>query len=218
MRLKVSLLSIGMCVVVTTAALGQAHFGLRMAPTIGYMSGSYIDDGGGGEWGLEMGLTADVLLFANVEFVTGLNVMHQAGGRKIKTVDSETLWGYKFSYIQIPMRLRPMFKLGDGPWHLAPFTGVYVGLNGTCKIKDSIYHGFSTTCHEGSVGGAGIGTDIGIPVGLDVIAEFPGGSRWEFSARMDVGLTNVLQGAEDQGLTAVHRLIVLGFGFSYPLY
>jgi hypothetical protein len=35
---------------------------------------------------------------------------------------------------------------------------------------------------------------------------------------MDVGLKNVLKGAEDLGLTAVHRTLVVGFGFSYPLY
>jgi len=182
------------------------------------MSGSYIEDSGGGEWGIEGRLQADVLLFANVELVTGLAVMHQAGGRKIKTVDSETLWGYRFAYMQVPLMLRPMFKLGDSPWHLAPFTGVYFGFNGSCKIKDAKFNGFKTTCSESTVGGPGVTSDYGIPVGLDVIAEFEGGSRWEFTARIDMGLANVLQGASDQGLKAVHRLIVVGFGFSYPLY
>lgn len=218
MRIKASLFSIGLFVAMATSVLGQAHFGIRLAPTIGYMSGSYIEDGGGGEWGIEGRLNVDVPLFANVEFVTGIAVLLQAGGREIKTVDSETIWGYKFGYMQIPIMLRPMFKVGSGPWYLAPFTGLYFGINGSCKIKDAIYVGFSTTCNESTVGGAGIDTDYGIPVGLDVIAEFEGGSRFELTARIDYGLANVLKGAGDQGLKAAHRLIVVGFGFSYPLY
>ena len=213
MTLKSSLLSIGLCALMATSALGQAHFGIRLAPTIGYMSGSYIEDSGGGEWGIEGRFNADVLLFANVELVTGLAVLHQAGGRKIKTVDSETLWGYSFGYMQIPIMLRPVFKLGDGPWHLAPFSGVYFSLNGSCQIKDSKYNGFTTTCNENTVGGPGVSSDYGIPVGLDLISEFEGGARWEFTARIDFGLANVLEGAGDQGLKAVHRLIVIGFGF-----
>ena len=218
MRLKTSLLSIGLFVAMATSVMGQAHFGFRLSPTIGYMSGSYIEDRGGGEWGIEMRFNANVLLFANVELVTGLAVLHQAGGRKIKTVDSETLWGYRFAYMQVPIMLRPMFRLGSGPWYLGPFTGVYFGFNGSCQVKDSKYFGFSTTCSETTVGGPGVGGEVGIPIGLDAIIEFEGGSRFEFTARVDYGLTNVLQGADDQGLTALHRLIVVGFGLSYPLY
>jgi len=159
-----------------------------------------------------------VHLFANVDLVTGILFLHQKGGRKIKTVDSDTIWGYRFGYMYIPLVVRPVFPLGESGWNLGPFVGIYFGLNGSCKIKDAQYTGFSTTCSDDTVGGAGESTDYGIPVGLDFIRKFEGGSQWLLYARMDVGLANVLQGADDLGLTTVHRTIVIGFGFTYPLY
>jgi hypothetical protein len=204
---------------VTSLGLGQAHFGLRAAPTIGYMSGSYFENSGGGEWGVELGLHADVLLFANVEFVAGAFVLHQKGARKIKTVENDSLLGFKFGYMRFPFMLRPMFQIGDGPWHLGPFAGIYFGTGGgSCKVKFASYHGFSSDCRDDFGGGPGADVDYGIPFGVDLIAKFEGGARWEFYARVDYGLANVLDGADSRGFTAHHRLLTIGFGFSYPLY
>ncbi|MGD8414387.1 MAG: hypothetical protein PVF33_09155 [Candidatus Latescibacterota bacterium] len=220
MRTKFFLLFLGLTLLSVSASVAQAHFGLRAAPTIGFFGGDFTESAGHGEWGVELRLNADVRLFGNLEAVAAIAILNQRGARTVMPAGSDSLWGYKLQYMSIPIALRYMFRLSDeeAHWAIAPTAGVYFGLNGTCKIKQEQYHGYKTDCSDRFPGGDGEGTDIGIPVGVEAIYTFVGGSRWEFFARMDVGLKNVLKGAEDLGLTAVHRTLVVGFGFSYPLY
>ncbi len=194
----------------------QAHMALRVGAAVSTMSGSFITGSEGGEWGAEFRLVFDRKLWGNVEFVTGVGTI-QKGGRKITAEGHDSVVWFTTNYLQVPFVIRPAWKITENGWWIAPFTGLNIASNTGCMIKSDGNFGYTTDCHEDSIGGDMKLFELSVPIGVDAFIEFEGGSRLEFEVRVDVGLTNIFDEAEALGLNAYNRVLILQFGFSYPI-
>ncbi len=197
-------------------AQAQSRIGLMAGPSLGIMTGSFVDDSGF-EAGFSGGLLLDFQLGEKWAFVTGIQFI-QKGALKVKVPSAGGgTHGFQSAYLQVPILGRVAFALSGGPWHLAPFSGFAIGINVGCKSKDGDRFEFEDECDETTPGGNMKTLEYSIPVGLHFWREFPGGSRFMLEARYEFGLNNVFDQAADAGQSARNNVMRFMFGFALPL-
>jgi hypothetical protein len=217
-RKTIPILIVLICLVVlpSGSVWAQSSIGIMAGPTGASMSGSYIESGSGLELGFSGGLVLDRQLGSRFILMSGIGWI-QKGGKKLKLADyDESTIGYRFSYIQVPVYFKMLFPIANN-WSIAPFSGVYFAFGGGADWKEGHRFGFEDTVDENSPGGNAKTTEFGIPLGVDFIKEFEGGSRMYLGARLDMGLTDVFEGAKEAGFSSKNRVLVVIFGFTIPL-
>ena len=141
-------------VIIPFTVYAESHIGLMAGPSAATMRGDFIEGRNGSELGASFALTLDRELSDRWAFVTGIHMI-QKGGKKL-TLSSETgnTYGFQTMYLQVPLLARAAFALSDGPWYVAPFSGLAIGLNTSCKHKDGEQFEFEEEgCNEDSPGG-----------------------------------------------------------------
>jgi len=197
-------------------ANAQSSIGIMVGPTAATISGSYIESSDGLELGISGGLILDRQFGSRYILMSGFGLI-QKGGRKLKLADrDESTIGYRFAYIQIPVYFKAVFPIGNS-WSIAPFSGVFFAFNSGADWKEGERFEFEDSVDENSPGGDIKKFEFGIPIGVDFIKEFEGGSRIYLGARLDLGLTDVFEGAKEAGFGTKNRTLVAIFGFTLPL-
>ncbi len=202
----------------TSAEAQRSHLGILAGPTAGMMSGSYVDASSGVEMGFSFLATLD-REFGDVLAVTVGAGWVQKGGRRLVLAETVGTHGYQTSYVEVPVSLSAKFRLANGRLSLAPHAGVAVGFGMGCKWKPGEQFEFEGTCAADEPGGELSSIDVGIPIGVTFAVEFPGGSRFTIAdVGYELGLSNVLSGAEATGQSVKNGVFSYRFGFAVPLY
>ena len=205
----------------TSAEAQRSHLGILAGPTAGMMSGSYVDASSGVEMGFSFLITLD-REFGDILAVTVGAGWVQKGGRRLALADmADTVgtYGYQTSYVEVPVSLSAKFRLANGRLSLAPHAGLAVGFGMGCKWKHGEQFEFEGTCAADKPGGELSSIDVGIPIGVTFAVEFPGGSRFTIAdVGYELGLSNVLCGAEAAGQSVKNGVFSYRFGFAVPLY
>jgi hypothetical protein len=204
-----------LCAAIPTSA--QSHFGLRAGPTFGDMTGDFVEGSEGREVGVYLAVTVERQIGGNFALVTGVAFM-QKGGMKLSLSSHDDRWGFRTTYLQIPLLLRHAFQIPNSRWSIAPYAGPALNLNTGCALKDADHFHFDLECEEGSPGGVPKSMEVSAPIGVAFWHEFEGGSRFVLETRLDLGFSNVFEEAGDLGMSARNNVLQAMFGFSLPLY
>jgi hypothetical protein len=219
MNRRILYLVVATLLAATSAEAQRSHLGILAGPTAGMMSGSYVDASSGVEMGFSFLATLD-REFGDILAVTIGAGWVQKGGRRLALADrADTTYGYQTSYVEVPVSLSAKFRLANGRLSLAPHAGVAVGFGMGCKWKPGEQFEFEGTCAADKPGGELSSIDVGIPIGVTFAVEFPGGSRFTIAdVGYELGLSNVLSGAEAAGQSVKSGVLSYRFGFAVPLY
>ena len=216
--MRTTMVALALSALLIGPVTAQAYFGITAGPTLSVMTGSFIEQSDGVEWGVEFNGRFETRLFGNTWFRTGLGFA-QKGGSKLTLANGDTeTYGFKTAYLRFPLVLRQEFTLGDGPWAIGPYAGFAIGSNSGCSVKPGEELEFPYTCADSLPGGEVQAIEASIPLGADVWIQFPGASRFLLGVKYEIGLTNVLQEAADAGQAAKHNVFVAYFGFMLPLF
>ena len=216
MKKKLVILCHAFAVFAAIPLYAQSSIGIMAGPTAATISGSYVESSSGLELGFSGGLVLDRQLGSRYILMSGIGWI-QKGGKKLKLADhDESTIGYRFSYIQIPVYFKVLFPIANN-WSIAPFSGVFFASNGGANWKEGHRFEFEETVDDNSPGGNVKKFEFGIPLGVDFIKEFEGGSRMYLGTRLDLGLTDVFEGAKELGFGTTNRVLSVIFGFTIPL-
>jgi Outer membrane protein beta-barrel domain len=199
-------------------AAGQSYIGLMAGPTISSMTGSFIEQSDGFEWGVHLKGTFGTRLFGDTWLQTGVGFIQKGGSKLTLSTDDTMTYGFTTAYLQVPFLIRQEFHPGNGPWALGPIVGLSLGSNTGCKTKPGDELEFPYSCADSLPGGDVKSLELALPVGLDVWIEFPGASRFMLEARYEIGLTNVLEEAALLNQSVRQNVLVVMFGFTLPLF
>ena len=202
---------------VSVPATAQAHFGLLAGPTFSTLAGSFVDGSTGSEIGVNFRLTFDTPLAGNVSLATGLGFL-QKGGKALELSPGGQARGFRTTYLQLPLLIRPEFEISASQWFFAPFAGPAIGFGMSCDVKPADRFEFEDSCDGTMPGGELRGIELSAPVGFNIWKRFPGGSRFQFEVRYEAGFTNVLGEATDLGQSARNSVFSAMLGFAFPLY
>ncbi len=208
---------VALCSFMGRAAAAQSHIGILAGPTASRLAGSFVDDSEGSEVGVNFRVTFDSRLVGSVWLATGISIL-QKGGKKVSLSGSSETYGFRSMYLQVPLLVRPQFQIAESPWFIAPFAGAGIALNVSCNIKPGDQFEFDEECGESMPGGDPRGIELSIPIGAELWRSFPGGSKFVFEVRYDVGVSNTLRQGDDLGLSARNNIFTAMFGFALPLY
>lgn len=196
----------------------QNNLGILVGPSAATMSGSYIKGSSGLEWGFAAFINIDKEFGDRWSFVTGINVIQKGGKKLMLAIHGDSTYGYQSMYLQLPLLIRAKFPFASGKWYVAPYSGFFIGGNLSMAWKPGEQFEFEEEgADENSPGGKPKKLEMGIPIGLHIWRQFPGGSRFMFDLHYELGLANVFQEAQDAGLKAKNNVICAMFGFSVPL-
>lgn len=186
-------------------------------PTFSTMNGSFIDGSDGIEVGFSAALRVDKSMGKNWSFVTGIQWI-QKGGKRLELPGSGgEQHTFVTQYLQFPLMLRKSFAISDGPWHIAPFTGLNLGMGLGCKSKKGDVFEFDDPCDDASFSGDIGSLELSVPIGTNLWIEFEGGSRFIFETRYELGISNVFNLASEAGLASKNKTMIIGvIGFSFP--
>jgi len=208
----------GMISLTSSSTHAQTSIGLMVGPTAAGMSGSYIEGTDGVELGIGATLVLDHQFGDRWALVTGVGWVQKGGKSVTLSSASDSAYGFQSSYLQVPLLARAALPISGGPWSIAPFVGVAIGLNVGCKHKSADQFEFEEEgCDENSPGGEPRTLEFSAPFGVNVWREFPGGSRIVLEARYEPGLTNTFEAASDDGKSARNNIFAARFGFLLPL-
>jgi hypothetical protein len=203
----------------TAAKAQRSHLGILAGPTAGMMGGSYVDASTGVEMGFSFLATLD-REFGDVFALTLGAGWVQKGGRKLALTDQGgDTFGFRMSYVEVPLSLSAKFRFANGRLSLAPHAGMAVGFGMGCSVKPGEQFEFDETCAADTPGGELTSVELSVPFGVAFAVEFPGGSRFTvLDVGYELGLSNVLGAAEAAGQSAKNGVLSFRFGFAAPLY
>lgn len=171
-------------------AAAQAHFGFVVGPALSQPSGDAVSTAAS-QWGILLGLNFEYELSRDWQVEVGF-ALSQKGGDKVGIEGGS--YDYRMDYLEVPITLSRMFWLNDGPWAVAPFAGVSIGMKTRCALRPAGDRAAEfEECTAETPGGDTPGTFYGVPFGLALRRRFPGGSALGFQTRYTVGLN---QGSE----------------------
>jgi hypothetical protein len=207
-----------MIIVSPVWSAAKTRVGLMVGPTAASMSGSFIEQTDGVELGIAATIVLDQQLGERWSLVTGVGWVQKGGKSVVFASAPDSAYGFQSSYLQVPLLARAAFPISGGPWFIAPFAGMAMGLKVGCKYKNADHFEFEEDgCDESTPGGNPESVEFTVPLGMNLWREFPGGSRVVLEARYEPGLTNVFEAASDASHAARNNIFSARFGFLLPL-
>lgn len=206
--------ALALIVLIASPASAQMDIGLHFGPTITTMTGSYIESSGH-RIGFVGGAFAEQRLNRRWSVKIGVNVA-QRGSFDVLLAGADSLWDYRFMYVEIPAAVHFTVTGPEKPWTFNVFAGGAFSRSLDCEVKPPTQYGFGE-CRPTTPGGELKSSDVVVQVGVEVVRRFVGGSRFGFDARVSLGTMNVLEGASEASLSARNNALDFRFHLALPL-
>jgi len=211
LRLGRAALLVSCTLLVAAPALAQARVGFTVGPALSQLAGDVVETSDT-QWGIMIGLNFEYEFSRDWQIDVEL-ALSQKGGDKVGIEGGS--YDYRLDYFEIPVTVSRLFWLNDGPWALAPFAGLSVGLKTKCALRPAgDRHAEFEDCTVDTPGGDTAGTFYGLPLGVAARRRFPGGSALAIEARYTQGLT---KGSEMGEMMASTNTFAVMFSFAYSL-
>ena len=213
--LKWLLAVLAVVAVIPSPARAQADFEIYAGPTIADITGSYVESSIT-TWGIVGGIVVDWRLHRRWAVESGITFA-QKGAFEAKLADQDSLYDFRFAYLEIPVAIQFLTPLFEDRWLLGLFAGGAFSTRTACEVKQAGHPDFELECGSQTPGGEVAKNDIVIQVGVGMDREFAAGSGFGFDVRFSYGTQNVFKAASAEGLSSRHSVLDIKFHFFLPL-